>query len=994
MSANDPSNGLQPISRIIAETASDAIITIDHQSIIQFVNRAAERIFGYTQPEMVGQSLTMLMPEYFRQVHRAGLQRYLQTGQRHISWEAVQLPGLRKDGTEVPLEVSFSESIEDGHHYFIGIARDITERRHVQATLEQSEEYLRSLIENATDVVTVLNRDGTRRYVSPSVQRSTGYRPDELIGKDPLDQVHPEDAPALRELFARGIQQPDFMVTREFRVKSKDGVWRIHEATAHNLLHDPIVAGIVINSRDVTQRKRLEQRLTVQYATSRILAQADSLLTAAPSLLQAICESLDWKMGQLWELDREANVLRWMAAWRVPGLDAAEFEDASRNRTFAEGSGLPGRTWKSQTAEWITDVAADPNFPRGQFAASAGLVSAFAFPLMMHDTLLGVMEFFSGESRPPDESLLDVMTGIGNQIGQFVERQRAEGEREQLFEREQRARLELEATMERMRQVQTVTEVALAHLSLDKLLAELIDRVREAMDVDTVVILLLEEDKNLVAWATKGLELDLRIRVPLGAGFAGKVAERKTPILVDDVETAEFHTPFLREHGVKTLLGVPLLVEGRVLGVIHVGRLDRRAFTEDDTRLLQLVAFRIALAVDNARLFEEERDARREAEAASRAKDEFLTTISHELRTPLTPIIGWIHMIRNDLLPTTEMGHGLEVIDKNSQSLKRLINDLLDMSAILSGKMRMEEMPLRLETVMTEAIETVRPFADERNVRVGITFDDWHNEEVLGDRARLKQVFANLLDNAVKFSPSGNTVKIDCQTEGDKLVITVEDSGQGIKEDFLPFVFDRFRQEDGSKTRAHGGLGLGLALVKSFVESHHGTVQAESAGPSRGSRFTVTLPRYQRAAVSDAKSIRRREVEKVATAAHLMIIEDDTDTLEMLRATLVARGFEVSGYESAAESLEAASNVVPDLIISDIGMPEIDGFEMIRELRQRDGYADIPAIALSGYASHKDAKLALAAGFSAHVSKPVDPAELLAMIRELLEKSKKPEEVS
>src|SRR5262249_22037649 len=164
----------------------------------------------------------------------------------------------------------------------------------------------------------------------------------------------------------------------------------------------------------------------------------------------------------------------------------------------------------------------------------------------------------------------------------------------------------------------------------------------------------------------KGLELDVQIRVPIGAGFAGRVAERKAPILIDDIDEADLFTPFLREHGVKSLLGVPLLVEGRVLGVIHVGRFARRAFTDDDTRLLQLVAFRVALAVDSARLSEEERAARREAEAASRAKDEFLTTISHELRTPLTPIIGWTHMIRNDLLPQTEIDHGLEVIDKNS----------------------------------------------------------------------------------------------------------------------------------------------------------------------------------------------------------------------------------------------------------------------------------------------------------------------------------------
>src|SRR5437764_3936846 len=306
--------------------------------------------------------------------------------------------------------------------------------------------------------------------------------------------------------------------------------------------------------------------------------------------------------------------------------------------------------------------------------------------------------------------------------------------------------------MDRMRQVQTVTEVALSYLSLDKLLAELLDRVREAMDVDTVVILLLEEDNNLVAWAAKGLDVDIGIRVPVGAGFAGRVAQQKSALTIDDTETADLYTPFLREHGVKTLLGVPLLIEGRVLGVIHVGRFAARRFSADDTRLLQLVAFRVALAVDNARLFEEERAARRDAEAANRAKDEFLTTLSHELRTPLTPVIGWVHMARSGMLPPKQIDHGLSVIEKNAHALKRLINDLLDMTAILSGKMRMEELPVHLTQVVNEAVETVRPFAESRDVTLQVSFRDWQDEIVIGDSTRLGQVFGNLLHNAVKFS--------------------------------------------------------------------------------------------------------------------------------------------------------------------------------------------------------------------------------------------------
>jgi len=443
----------------------------------------------------------------------------------------------------------------------------------------------------------------------------------------------------------------------------------------------------------------------------------------------------------------------------------------------------------------------------------------------------------------------------------------------------------------------------------------------------------------------------------------------------------------LKLKGIKSLLGVPLLVEGRVIGVMHTGRFERYEFTEDDTRLLQLVADRIALAIDNARLFEEERTARREAEAASRAKDEFLTTISHELRTPLTPIIGWIHMIRNGILPDKETVHGLSVIEKNSYALKRLINDLLDMSAILSGKMRMEELPVSLEQVVREAVETVRPFAATGEIELVVTFHDWQNEIVTGDRARLVQVFWNLLHNAVKFSPAGGRVEVEVEADETETIVRIKDTGQGIPPEFLPFVFERFRQADGSKTRSFGGLGLGLALVKSFVEAHSGTVSAESNGLGQGSCFTVRLPRLRPRVEMVSKPAEKARTELPPDKVHLMIVEDDPDTLEMLRANLEARGFRVTACESAAETLAVAPEVRVDLIISDIGMPEMDGFHLIERLREVPGYQEVPAIALSGYASQKDAKAALAAGFNAHVSKPVDPAELIVMVNGLLQKS-------
>jgi len=517
-------------SRIITETASDAIITIDESSKILFANRATVDIFGYSMEEMLGAELTMLMPEYLRHLHRTGLESYLESDKKHISWVAVEVPGLHKSGQEISLELSFGEFQKDGRHFFTGIARD------------------------------------------------------------------------------------------------------------------------------VTLRKQDEKRLAA---------------------------------------------------------------------------------------------------------------------------------------------------------------------------------------------LQKVTDVALAHLSLDELLPESLNRIREALNVDTVAILLLRtEGDELVAWGAQGLqeEVEAGVRIPVGRGFAGSVLAQCRPIIIEDVSQADVYNPLLREKGIKSLLGVPLFVEGRAIGVLQVGTLEFAHFTEDDVQLLQLAADRIALAIENARLFQVEKIARAEAEDANRAKDEFLTILSHELRTPLTPIIGWAQMMQNGILPDTEFNRALSVISRNAHSLKCLINDLLDMSAIVSGKMRIDETLLSLADVLSESVDSMRPYARQANVDLRLEIAEGASALVIkGDRSRLSQIFCNILHNAIKFSPAGGYVKVSCEARDSAAIVRFADQGEGIPAEFLPHVFERFRQADGSRTRAYGGLGLGLALVKSFVEAHGGTIEAVSKGAGKGF-FAVSAP--------------------------------------------------------------------------------------------------------------------------------------------------------
>lgn len=849
-------------SRVIADTASDAIITINEDSRILFVNRAAVNIFGHSIEEMLGSKLTMLMPEYLRHLHRDGLKHYVETGQKHISWNAVELPGLHKNGKEISLELSFGEFSKYGKRFFTGIARDIT------------------------------------------------------------------------------------------------------------------------------KRKQDERRLALQHSVAEILAAAPSLAEATPRLLKAICENVGWQFGALWAVATELDELQLVSYWRDESLDTgAEFEATSRESRFTRGVGFPGTVWAGKKPIWIADFASD-SFHRSSVAARGNLHSAFGFPVVLGHEVLAVIELFSKEIKEADPLVLGTLLVIGSQIGQFIERKNGEQELVNALKCAHEARVEAEALTKQLGALQRMTDAALAHLSVDEVLEESLNRIREVLKVDTVAILLLEtEGDELVAWAAQGLEEEVEqgLRIPVGKGFAGRVVAEGKPIIIDDVSSADVFNPLLRERGIKSLLGVPLLVEGRPTGVVHVGKLEFCHFTNEDVQLLQLAADRIALAIESARLYEVERDARAAAEAANSAKDEFLTILSHELRTPLTPIIGWVHMMQNGILPDADFSRVLSVINRNAYSLKRLINDLLDMSAILSGKMRIEEAPVPVAGVLGESVETMRAYALDSKVKLQLKIaDDAAGVIIKGDRSRLNQTFCNILHNAIKFSPAGACVQASLEATGSEAIVNIKDEGEGIPAGFLPHVFERFRQADGSRTRAFGGLGLGLALVKSFVEAHGGIVEAASEGEGKGSMFIVRLPREVEQPDGAKETEYKRDSEGSKRRTRVLIVEDQPDTLEMLAANFETRGYEIIACNSAVEALKVAGREHFDVLVSDIAMPTMDGLQLIKNLRQHKGLERVPAIALTGYASQRDVDAATAAGFDIHLPKPIDPADLAAAVERLL----------
>ena len=456
---------------------------------------------------------------------------------------------------------------------------------------------------------------------------------------------------------------------------------------------------------------------------------------------------------------------------------------------------------------------------------------------------------------------------------------------------------------------------------------------------------------------------------------------------------------------VVSYLAVPVVSRsGEVLGGLFFGHPEPGVFTERDEIVVAGLASQAAVAMDNARLYETAKRARaeaersaaenerlyRQAEESSRLKDEFLATISHELRTPLSAILGWARMLRMGQLSEEDAGKALETIERNARAQSQLIDDLLDVSRIITGKLRMDVQPADPNAFIDAAVEAVRPAAEAKGVRVQKIMDTGP-VAIPGDPVRLQQVVWNLLSNAIKFTPRGGRVQIRSQRVNSHLEIVVSDTGQGISADFLPHVFDRFRQADQKTSRQHGGMGLGLAIVRHLVELHGGSVRAASDGEGHGSTFIVMLPItpvYQvdqsGGRVHPAARDLLPPVDDCTDrldGLRVLVVDDEADTRDLLKQGLEYCGAKVKCVGTAEEALDLLMSSAPDILISDIGMPVVDGYDLIKKVRglPPDRGSKVPAIALTAYTRTEDRLQALRAGYDMHVPKPVELAELVAV---------------
>ncbi len=467
------------------------------------------------------------------------------------------------------------------------------------------------------------------------------------------------------------------------------------------------------------------------------------------------------------------------------------------------------------------------------------------------------------------------------------------------------------------------------------------------------------------------------------------------PVITDEILVAsigdEARLNLARSLGLHSAMLVPLLARGRVLGVMSFAFAESgRMYTSDDLRFAEDLARRCAMAIDNAQLYAAEQRARQGADVANRSKDEFLATVSHELRTPLNAILGWAKIMADGKLTEQKRSRAIETIERNAVAMAQLIEDLLDVSRIISGKMRLAVQPVDVVEAVEAAIDSSRPAIEARGIRSVARLDP-ELESINGDPARVQQIVWNLLSNAVKFTPSGGLVEIALAQVDSSVEIMVKDSGKGIDPGFLPHIFDPFRQEQAGTTRTRGGLGLGLAITRQLVELHGGTIDAKSEGEGRGATFIVRLPVASAKRPStlppstEARQIRRNggfERPPQLQGLAILVVDDERDARELMQSLLGSCGSHVRTASCVEEAMQALAREHFDVLISDIGMPGQDGYDLIRQVRAlpADRGGTLPAAALTAYARAEDRRRVLGAGYSMHVSKPVEPAELVSVI--------------
>lgn len=935
---------------LITNSVPALISYIDADHRYQFINREYTNWFGYKKEDILGRKLSDVIGTKAYKTAMPHIEKVFSG--KEVSFEQL-MPYEKSKPRYIRANYMPDFDNEGKVRGYYALVTDITEQKISEETLRESEERYRGIVSQTVGGIAEVDLNGGFITVNDRFCEIVGYTREELTGKICMQDItHPDDVPRNLEKFKRLVSDgTPFEIEKRYICKDGSVIWVNNSVSAiRDAEGKPrtIVAAVF----DVTTRKQAEE--AVRESEKRFRSMANN----APMLI--------------WMSDREKLCTYFNQTWL--NFTGRTFEQESGNG-WTEGI-------HPDDLEHCLDIYTKSFDARKEFEME--------YRLRRHD---GEYRWLLDRGTPLFTPGGDFKGYIGTCID-VTERINAQTA---LILAERKAAEDYQLLLSRIVPVGQTLGTARDLISIYRAVREF---VRNSMPCSAFFVSFYDANNNLrtaaYAWGDNG-EVDISALPPLkltgDGGPNSQAVFQKKSVVVNHYMKFMENRPhvILQRNGIdpQTSLVVPMIVMNRVVGTMEVQAYENNAFNREHIIALEMVANLAAVAIENVRLLQIEAEAREIAETANRAKDEFLSVLSHELRTPLNSMLGWVRMLRTGMLDEERSRQAVEVIERNTRLQNSLIEDLLDVSRIISGKMRIDKGEVDLVVIAENSYEAIRPSAESKNIDFNFSSAS-QSMLVEGDATRLYQVISNLIQNAVKFTPEGGKIDLILKNSGNRAQLTVKDTGIGIESEVLPFIFERFRQADASTRRSFSGLGLGLTIVSNLVELHGGNIKAESDGKSMGATFTVELPvagKHQDQITAENLS---KESDSDLKGARILLVDDDADSIVALQMILEKEKAEVVTVLSADEALEKITEQPFHILISDIGMPEMDGYDLIARIRQLtfEQNAFLPAIALTAYASNEDRRRALSAGFQMHFSKPFDFDELLEAITMLYKEAK------
>lgn len=923
--------------RAIVNQATAGIALTDLTGQFMQVNQRYCDIAGYSQEELLQKRMQDITHPDDLPHARALFHQLVANGPEFV----VENRYVRRDGSEVWVNnsVSMIRDASGTPQSAVTVVLDVSDRQQTKKQLYESRAFLTHITDVAPIILYVYDLCETRNiWSNNNLALVLGYTPDEVqaMGASMLSQLlHPEDAACypthfeqLRDLLS------DEIAEFEYRMRHKNGSW--HWLSSREMAYlwneDGTVKQIVGAAHDITARK-----------------QAEAALRQSESRFRLMVESA--REYAIFTLDLNGTITSWNSgAERLLGYPEAEI------------IGCEGR---------IIFTPEDNEQKKPEWEMRTALTTGRAENERWHMRNDGSRFWASGLMMPLQNEAGNIQGFVKILQDKTAQRQADE-----------RLHLLYETTSELLA---TEQPLALMNALFSKLSAQL--------DLHFYFNFLVEEKGN-----QRKLHLTHHSKIPedvftqiewieFGQDVCGMAAQEQRQMVLDQRQIATYPNAHLAHLlGITAYACQPLMVRGRLLGTLSFASLTRTHFTPEEADLLQSLGEQMAIALERSSLTRSIQQQAERLQEANRIKDEFLAVLSHELRSPLNPILGWTRLLQTGTLDAARQAEALATIERNAKLQTQLIEDLLDISRIMQGKLTLTAAPVDLTSVISAAVETVRLAAAARQIQILLDLNT-AVAPVSGDAARLQQVIWNLLTNAVKFTPQGGQVTVELRQLDQLAQVRVIDTGKGISPNFLPYVFDYFRQADATTTRKFGGLGLGLAIVRQIVEMHGGTVKAESLGENQGATFTVQLPILKQAFpnIPEPTCTEANTIDAPLGNLQILLVDDDADTREFQAFLLEQYGARVVAVASGLTALQMLDQFTPDLIVSDIGMAEMDGYLLMQQIRSRppNQGGQIPAIALTAYARASDQQKARQAGFQQHITKPIEPQVLIQAIAEL-----------